>query len=148
MNWIGKQECRPTKDALLNTSRLSPIWLAGGFLIYGLNNEGVPQGMDGLAIEKAVNQLANLGREALEPPIILEHAVINIEGVPLLCVHIPESPTKPVHLRGKPMDQAFIRSGATTRIASRPEIGNLMLHSRHSGLGGSPCFSVIGPGRN
>lgn len=86
--------------------------------------------MDGPSIEKAVNQLANLGRDALEPPVILDHAVINFEGVPLLCIHIPESPTKPVHLRGKPMDQAFIRSGATTRTASRPEIGNLMLHSR------------------
>ena len=37
---------------------------------------------------------------------------------------------KPVHLRGKGLEDAFIRSGGTTRKASRQEIGTLMLNSR------------------
>jgi hypothetical protein len=32
--------------------------------------------------------------------------------------------------RGKPLDQSYIRSGGTTRISSRQEIGTMMLHSR------------------
>jgi hypothetical protein len=32
--------------------------------------------------------------------------------------------------RGKPLDQSYIRSGGTTRIASCQEIGTMMLHSR------------------
>lgn len=52
------------------------------------------------------------------------------EGVRLLFIHVPESAVKPVHLRGKSLDHAFIRSGGTTRKASRQEIGTMMLHSR------------------
>jgi predicted HTH transcriptional regulator len=48
----------------------------------------------------------------------------------LLFVHVPESAVKPVHLRGKGLEDAFIRSGGTTRRASRQEIGTLMLNSR------------------
>lgn len=50
-------------------------------------------------------------------------------GVRLLFVYMPESPIKPVHLRGKGLEYAFIRSGGTTRRASRQEIGALLLHS-------------------
>src|SRR5712692_8187755 len=45
-------------------------------------------------------------------------------------MHVSESPVKPVHSRGKSLDHAFIRSGGTTRAASRQEIGTLMLNSR------------------
>jgi predicted HTH transcriptional regulator len=77
-----------------------------------------------------MNKLANLGREALEPPLALDHAVESFDGVRLLFVHVPESTVKPVHLRGKSLDHAFIRSGGTSRAASRQEIGAMMLHSR------------------
>ena len=102
----------------------------GGFLIYGIDSAGNPSGVDQAAIETAINHLANLGRSGLEPPVSLDHTVLDYGGVRLLCVHIPESAVKPVHLRGKPMDHAFIRSGGTTRAASRQEVGTLMLHSR------------------
>lgn len=102
----------------------------GGFLVYGVDNSGNPVGIDDAEIELAINQLANLGRNAVEPPLALDHAVENYGVDRLLFVHVPESPVKPVHLRGKSLEHAFIRSGGTTRLASRQEIGTLMLHSR------------------
>jgi predicted HTH transcriptional regulator len=54
----------------------------------------------------------------------------NFESARLLFVHVPESAVKPVHLRGKGLEAAFIRSGGTTRKASRQELGTLMLNSR------------------
>lgn len=102
----------------------------GGNLVFGLDNSGIPIGMDVEAVEKTVNQLANLGRAALEPVLALDHAVEEFNGVRLLFVYVPESAVKPVHLRGKSLDEAFIRSGGTTRKASRQEIGTLMLNSR------------------
>ena len=102
----------------------------GGFLVFGVDNTGTAVGVDEAAIETTMNKLANLGREALEPPLALDHAVESFEGVRLLFVHVPESTVKPVHLRGKSLDHAFIRSGGTTRAASRQEIGAMMLHSR------------------
>jgi predicted HTH transcriptional regulator len=47
-----------------------------------------------------------------------------------LFVHIPESSVKPVHLRGKSLEVAYIRTGGTTRLASRPEFGTMMSQSR------------------
>jgi ATP-dependent DNA helicase RecG len=102
----------------------------GGFLVFGVDNTGTAVGVDEAAIETTMNKLANLGREALEPPLALDHAVESFGAVRLLFVHVLESTVKPVHLRGKSLDHAFIRSGGTTRAASRQEIGAMMLHSR------------------
>lgn len=102
----------------------------GGYLVYGVDSTGVPAGVGETAVETTVNQLANLGRTGLEPPVALDHAVQGYESVRLLFVHVPESAVKPVHLRGKGLEEAFIRSGGTTRRASRQEIGTLMLNSR------------------
>lgn len=102
----------------------------GGNLVFGVDNSGIPIGLDENSVEKIVIQLTNLGRAGLEPPLALDHAVEEFNGVRLLFVHVPESTVKPVHLRGKSLDEAFIRSGGTTRKASRQEIGTLMLNSR------------------
>lgn len=102
----------------------------GGYLVFGVDNSGIPLGIHEDTVEKIVTQLANLGREGLDPPLALDHAVEEFNGVRLLFVHAPESNVKPVHLRGKSLDEAFIRSGGTTRKASRQEIGTLMLNSR------------------
>jgi predicted HTH transcriptional regulator len=102
----------------------------GGHLVFGVDASGTPVGIDDETVDRTVTQLANLGRAALEPPLAIDHAVQDFDGVRLLFVHVPESETKPVHLRGKSLDEAFIRSGGTTRKASRQEIGTLMLNSR------------------
>lgn len=102
----------------------------GGFLVYGVDNSGSPAGLNEAAIEATVNQLANIGRQSVEPQVALDHAVETHGAARLLFVHVPESEVKPVHMRGKSLEDAFIRSGGTTRKASRQEIGTLMLHSR------------------
>ncbi len=102
----------------------------GGTLVFGIDSSGSPVGVAAAEIETTINQLANLGREALDPPLVLDHAVAEYEASSLLFVHIQESSVKPVHRRGKGLEDAFIRSGGTTRKASRQEIGTLMLNSR------------------
>lgn len=102
----------------------------GGNLVFGVGANGALIGIDEETVEKMVVQLTNLGRAALDPPLALDHAVEEFKGARLLFVHVPESTVKPVHLRGKSLDHAFIRSGGTTRKASRQEIGTLMLNSR------------------
>ena len=102
----------------------------GGYLVFGVDASGMPTGVNAAEVETTVNKLANLGREGLEPPLALDHAVAEYETVRLLLVHVLESAVKPVHLRGKGLEEAFIRSGGTTRKASRQEIGTLMLNSR------------------
>jgi len=60
-------------------------------------------------------------------------------------VHIPEQAVKPVHRRGKTIEQAWVRSGCTTRKASRQEVGALMLNSatpRWEELRASPLLGL------
>ena len=102
----------------------------GGFLVFGVSGDGSVKTPECVVVEKIVQQLANLGRDAVEPPIALDHATEDYEGARLLFIHIPEAPVKPVHLRGRGLDAAFIRSGGTTRAASRQEVGTMMLNSR------------------
>jgi len=101
----------------------------GGFMVFGVDNEARPVGVGQDQIEGICNTLANLGRDAVDPPLQLHHGVEVLDGVPLLFVHIPEQAHKPVHRRGKSIEESWIRSGGTTRKASRAEIGALMLHS-------------------
>lgn len=102
----------------------------GGFLVFGVDQSGMPVGFAEVQVATTINQLASLGRDALEPPVTLDHAIETYDDSRLLFIHVKESSVKPVHLRGKSLDHAFIRSGGTTRRASRQDIGNLMLHSR------------------
>src|SRR5260370_39778034 len=47
----------------------------GGFLVYGVHPSGTPQGLPEQEVLTTINQLANHGRQALEPPPELDHAV-------------------------------------------------------------------------
>ncbi|TAN83695.1 MAG: ATP-binding protein [Gallionella sp.] len=99
----------------------------GGFLAFGVQDDATLAGVEQGEVAQIVNTLANLGRDAVEPPVAIDHAVVDFRGVALLFVFIPEQSNKPVHRRGKSIEEAWIRSGGTTRKASRQEIGGLML---------------------
>ena len=102
----------------------------GGFLAYGVSNTGTFKGVEEGEVDEIINRLANLGRDSLEPPIMIDSEIHEIDGFSILFILIPESADKPVHLRGKSIENSFIRSGGSTRVASKQEIGSLMLNSR------------------
>ena len=99
LDW--KAALSPDKKRL--TEHLSALanYPGGGYLVFGVDNSGIPLGINEDTVEKVVTQLANLGRAGLQPPLALDHAVEEFNGVRLLFVHAPESTVKPVHLRGK-----------------------------------------------
>lgn len=110
----------------------------GGYLVFGVADDGQVVGVDESEAREITAKLANLGREAVEPPVALDHAVVDHpSGRPILLVRIPEQAIKPVHRRGKSEMETWIRSGGTTRKASRQEVGGLMLNS------GSPCWEDL-----
>ncbi|MDP2828235.1 MAG: ATP-binding protein [Sulfuricellaceae bacterium] len=103
----------------------------GGFLVFGIrDSDTVLVGVTRDEVANIVNTLANLGRDAIEPPLAIDHAIIDYRGASLLLVHVPEQGNKPAHKRGKSIEEAWIRSGGTTRKASRQEVGGLMLNSQ------------------
>lgn len=103
----------------------------GGCLVFGVAEPDASLvGVKHEQVAEIVGQLANLGRDAIEPPLVLDHALVDVEDVPLLFIHIPECRNKPVHRRGKSIEETWVRSGGTTRKASRHDVATLMLNSR------------------
>jgi ATP-dependent DNA helicase RecG len=129
LDW--KQSLSPKKDRLAQHLSAFANHPNGGVLVFGIDDQTAS--LTGIQQDEAtaiVGQLANLGRAALEPPVAIDHAIVEFRGTPLLFVKVKESRTKPVHLRGKPFDQCFMRSGGTTRPASRQDVGAFLLNSR------------------
>jgi predicted HTH transcriptional regulator len=102
----------------------------GGYLVFGIRSDSTFTGITAAEIESTMNQLTNLGRDAVEPALQLDHQGMEYQGHKILFVHIPECSVKPVHRKGRPESESHIRSGGTTRVASRQEIGSMMLQSK------------------
>lgn len=130
LDW--KQSLSPKKERLAQHLSAFANHPNGGVLVFGIDDQtAMPKSIQQDEAAVIVGQLANLGRDALEPPVSLDHAIVEFRQTSLLFVLIKESKTKPVHLRGKPLDHCYIRSGGSTRPASRQEIGSLLLNSRN-----------------
>lgn len=129
LDW--KETLSPNNDKLIRHLSAFANLPGGGFMVFGVEDgtgklNGITQNEASTIIEK----LSNLGRDAVSPVIKLDHSIELFQTVPLLFVHIAESAAKPVHLKSGTIEDTFIRSGGTTRKASRQEIGGLMLNSK------------------
>jgi ATP-dependent DNA helicase RecG len=102
----------------------------GGYLIFGIASSGTVDGITNENIENISNKLVNLGRDAVEPSLQLDHHGTIFRDVNILLVQIPESASKPVHKRGQSIEESFIRSGGTTRKASKTEIAQMLLNNQ------------------
>lgn len=103
----------------------------GGFIVFGIEDKtGEVKGISSQDAKGITEKLSNLGRDAVDPVIRIDHATDLYQGKPLLFVQIKESSVKPVHLKSGGLEDAYIRSGGATRKASRQEIGSLMLNSK------------------
>ncbi len=119
----------------------------GGLLVFGVTDSDAQLiGVTQEDVELIVNKLANLGRHGIDPPLALDHAVVEVANTPLLFIYIPELRRgKPAHRRGKSIEETWIRSGGTTRKASRQEIGTLLVHTpspRWEDLRASPMLTT------
>lgn len=99
---------------------------SGGFLVYGINRDGLSQSITITEAEQIIGKLGNLAREGVEPPVILDHCNYSYNNNNLLFIRIPESKEKPVHLRGASIEETFIRSAGQTRKAHKNEIKKLL----------------------
>jgi ATP-dependent DNA helicase RecG len=128
LDW--KSDLSPDKQRLTEHLSAFSNRPGGGFLVFGIGPKGTVINLNETQVTTIIGQLGNLGRCALEPPISLDHAIEPFGSGRVLFVHIPESLVKPVHIRGKNLECAYVRVGGATRPASRPEIGAMLLHSR------------------
>lgn len=127
LDW--KVRCSDNKERLAEHLMAFANYPGGGTLVVGVTNDGRVLGVTEQECSDAVNTIANLGRHAVEPPIAIDHAQVEFEGTNVLLIHVPEQRSKPCYRRGKGLEETWVRSGGTTRKASRQEVGGLMLNS-------------------
>ena len=118
-------------------------YAGGGFMVFGVSNSGQFKILNDEEVQKILTHLSNVCREGLEPPITIDYSIEEHAGFNLLFIHVLESPAKPVCIRGKGLDKAFIRCGGSTRIASRNDLKQLLINSHTVSWEGSTCSSRL-----
>lgn len=102
----------------------------GGHLVFGIDDTGKVVGVKQTNIKTIISKIGSIARESVEPKVSIDHTVINFQEKPLLFIHIEESSDKPVHIRGKGIEESYIRSGAATHKMSKHEIGWCLINSK------------------
>ena len=129
LDW--KETLSPNNEKLTRHLSAFANQPGGGFIVFGVeDNTAKLNGIDQKDASVIIEKLSNLCRDSVSPLIKIDHAIELYKNVPLLFVHIGESPSKPVHLKSGTIEDTYIRSGGSTRKASRQEIGGLMLNSK------------------
>jgi len=104
----------------------------GGCIVFGVDDKtGGVVGLNKKQANVIVDKLSSLSRDTLNPEPKIEHAIHSYEGAEVLMIYIKESSVKPVHLKNGTLEDTFIRTGGTTRAATRHEIGGLLLNSKN-----------------
>lgn len=126
-----KASLSPKNDKLCKHIAAFANLPGGGYLAFGIdNNTGVVSGINKTIADDIVERLSSLCRDGVDPLVSIDHSIENFRDTPVLLVYIKESAIKPVHLKGQSIEDTYIRSGGSTRKASRQEVGALMLNSK------------------
>jgi len=116
-----------------NTARLAQHLSAfsnlsgGGFLVFGIDSNGKLQGLAQRDCAKIIEIIGNIARDKLEPSVWVDHRILSFNNADLLFVYVPESQDKPVHLKGKSINDSYIRSSGQTRRMNKQEIKRAIL---------------------
>ncbi|MBS0359255.1 MAG: putative DNA binding domain-containing protein [Proteobacteria bacterium] len=102
----------------------------GGYLVFGIDDHGQINGVNQKKIKDIISKVNSIAREGVDPKTSIDHAVKTYKEKTLLFIYIKESKEKPVHLRGKGLEESYIRSGASTHKMSKQEIGWCLLKSK------------------
>jgi predicted HTH transcriptional regulator len=129
IDWKGSLS--PNNDKLCRHIAAFANLPGGGFLAFGVDDKTAKiNGINKADADNIVSRLASLCRDGVNPFVSIDHSIETFRGEELLFIYIKESAIKPVHINGQSIEESYIRSGGTTRKASRQEVGALMLNSK------------------
>ena len=98
----------------------------GGFLVFGINNDGSFQSLDKASIDLIIQRLGNIARNNLAQPVAIDHYLYDYKGDTILFIFIPEANDKPVNLRGKDYFESYKRSAGQTVKLTKEEVRQLI----------------------
>lgn len=130
LDW--KRELGPNKERFAEHISAFANAVKGGFLVFGVTKNGERIGIDESEATEAIDRIGNIARDGVEPSCSVDHHIEPADNTDrvLLYLHIQEAVQKPVHLRGKSLEFAFIRSAGQTRRMNANEIRATLLQSR------------------
>ncbi len=129
LDW--KEDLSPQNDKLTRHLSAFANMPGGGFMVFGIENKtGAIKGIIKKQADLIIERLSSLGRDTLIPLVNIDYSIEEFQNKSILFVHVKESAVKPVHLKKGTVEDAYIRTGGSTRKASRQEIGGLMLNSK------------------
>lgn len=103
----------------------------GGFLVFGVQNDGRLRGITHPESTEIIKKLGNIARDGIEPSVIIDYSIEEFDKFPLLFICIQGSMQKPVHLRGKTPYDSYIRSAGQTRKMTKQEVAEHIARSKH-----------------
>ena len=124
LDW--KSDLSPDKERLAQHLSAFANNDGGGFLVFGVTNDGQFISISKEKAEEIVNKLSNIATNRLQPSFQIEHSFIEYEGHPLLFIHIPEQRNKPVYMRGANPFDTYWRSGGSTRRMPEDMVRRMM----------------------
>lgn len=103
----------------------------GGVFAFGINDLGQKIGISEEDTKNVITKIGNLAHDSLEPALKIDHYYYKDgDGSSILLVHVEESATKPVHLRGKGLEHSFIRTACSTRKMSNEQLAKALMSSK------------------
>jgi predicted HTH transcriptional regulator len=103
----------------------------GGFMIFGVNNDLSFRTISQNEVTEIIKKTGNIARNNLAQPVTIDHCSISYQGYDLLFLFIPESPYRPVHLKGGQILESYKRSAGQTVKMSADEIRVLLAHAQN-----------------
>lgn len=101
----------------------------GGFLVFGVNNEGTMVGVDQDQCRSIIEKIGNISRSTVEPQIIVDHLLSKIGEANILFLYIPEAPSKPVHIKSSDIYESYTRTAGQTRKMNKQEVALIISSS-------------------
>ena len=102
----------------------------GGFLVFGVNDDGEVIGLTPEEAEKISQQMGSWARDLVEPEVRTQIFSFNYNSKALLGVYINEAFDKPVHKKNTSIDESYLRAGGQSRKMTRDEIRQSMMSTR------------------
>lgn len=112
----------------------------GGFIAFGIDNDGKPAPLDQQQMDQVIQRMVQIARQGVEPPLELDHTVVEHRGGAVLILRIPEHQSGPVHIKGKDIFHSFTRASGHTVKMSRQEVARAISRSAGDLFEGRPAI--------
>lgn len=140
LDW--KQDLSPKIDRIHEHISALANYPRGGFLVFGVDRDGNKIGIQKDKAPQILDRLTSIARDGILPACQIDHCfepATNQENV-LLFIFIPETSSRPAHIKGRTIEESYIRSGGTTRKMSMVELREAMRSSNQERFEETPLI--------